>query len=157
MNVRIKRNNLENNVEKIDYNRIVESLDKDLQTFYKEIIETTPIDVNFSTIAEVCKNDKKALDITFACICCDLISKYIDAHSVAEKFKKETGTDMDSVSVELMFFILYMLELHTQYEKFLEEQRKYAKEIGKIMDRQAEKSAKLYGISIEYMKHQNIL
>ena len=76
MNVRIKRNNLENNLEKIDYNRIVESLDKDLQTFYKEIIETTPIDVNFSTIAEVCKNDKKALDITFACICCDLISKY---------------------------------------------------------------------------------
>ena len=59
--------------------------------------------------------------------------------------------------MELMFFILYMLELHTQYEKFLEEQRKYAKEIGKIMDRQAEKSAKLYGISIEYMKHQNIL
>ena len=44
-----------------------------------------------------------------------------------------------------------------EYEKFLEEQRKYAKEIGKIMDRQAEKSAKLYGISIEYMKHQNIL
>ena len=39
MNVRIKRNNLENNLEKIDYNRIVESLDKDLQTFYKEIID----------------------------------------------------------------------------------------------------------------------
>ena len=157
MNVRIKRNNLENNVEKIDYNRIVESLDKDLQTFYKEIIETTPIDVNFSTIAEVCKNDKEGLNVTFACICCDLISKYIDAHSVAEKFKKETGTDMDSVSVELMFFILYMSELHTQYEKFLEEQRKYAKEIGKIMDRQAEKPAKLYGLSIAFMKHQNTL
>lgn len=157
MKVRIKRNNLENNVGKIDYNRIVESLDKDLQTFYKEIIETTPIDVNFSTIAEVCKNNKEALDITFACICCDLISKYIDAHSVAEKFKKETGTDMDSVSVELMFFLLYMSELHTQYEKFLEEQGKYAKEIGKIMDRQAEKSAKLYGLSIGFMEHQNIL
>lgn len=157
MNVRIKRNNLENNIGKIDYNRIVESLDKDLQTFYKEIIETTPIDVNFSTIAEVCKNDKEALDITFACICCDLISKYIDAHSVAEKFKKETGTDMDSVSVELMFFLLYMSELHTQYEKFLEEQRKYAKEIGKIMDRQGEKPAKLYSLSIGFMKQQNIL
>lgn len=150
MKVRINRNTGTKN----HINTVV-NFDKDINTFYKEIIKTTPIDIDFSVISEVCKNDKQHLDIVFSCIACDLINKYIDVHSVAEKYKLETGTDMDSLSVELMFFIFYMEELHTRYNKHLESQMNGSKEINGVLRKYSDKAQCLYTVANGFMAQYN--
>lgn len=146
MKVRINRNTETKNDKKT-----VVNFDKDMNSLYKEIIQTTPIDVNFATITAVCKDENTNLDVTFSCIAYDLIDKYIDIHSVAEKYKSETGLDVDDFSVEMMFFILYMNELYTRYDDFLEKRKNYSKEISDIMSKNPDKVAKLYNLSSAFL------
>lgn len=146
MKVRINKNTETKNEKKT-----VENFDKDMNSLYKEIIQTTPIDVNFATITAVCKDENTNLDVTFSCIAYDLIDKYIDIHSVAEKYKSETGLDVDDFSVEMMFFILYMNELYTRYDDFFEKRKNYSKEISNIMSKNPDKVAKLYNLSSAFL------